>query len=108
MRQCDESETKMRAALTQRGKPVAFESRALTPTEEGYAQIKKECLAIVLELKSFIRIPMEERKKKVAVQSYHKPLENIHRRPLLSVPKRLQRMLLRLQKYDISVIYVPG
>lgn len=41
------------------------------------------------------------------MQSDHKPLENIHRKPLLSAPKRLQRMLLRLQKYDINAIYVP-
>lgn len=46
--------------------------------------------------------------RKVTVQSDHKPLENIHRKPLLSAPKRLQRMLLRPQKYDINVIYVPG
>lgn len=44
----------------------------------------------------------------MTVQSDHKPLENIHRKPLLSAPKRLQRMLLRLQKYDINLIYVPG
>lgn len=30
------------------------------------------------------------------------------RKPLVSAPKRLQRMLLRLQKYSIDVIYVPG
>ena len=46
--------------------------------------------------------------RKVTVQSDHKPLENIVRKPLLSAPKRLQRMLLRLQKYDIDVTYVPG
>ena len=31
------------------------------------------------------------------VQTDHKPLENIFRKPLLSSPKRLQRMLLHLQ-----------
>lgn len=43
----------------------------------------------------------------MTVQSDHKLLENIHRKRLLSAPKRLQRMLLRLQKYDIIVTYVP-
>lgn len=103
--QCDASETGLEAALTQRGKPVAFGSRALAPTERGYAQIEKECLAIVFGMEKFHHYTYG---RKVTVQSDHKPLENIHRKPLLSAPKRLQRMLLRPQKYDINVIYVPG
>ena len=103
--QCDASETGLGAALTQRGKPVAFASRALTPTERGYAQIEKECLAIVFGMEKFHQYTYG---RKVTVQSDHKPLENIVRKPLLSAPKRLQRMLLRLQKYNIKVIYVPG
>lgn len=46
--------------------------------------------------------------RKVNVHSDHKPLENIVRKPLLNTPKRLQRMLLRLQRYDIEVKYIPG
>ena len=103
--QCDASETGLGAALTQRGKPVAFGSRALTPTERGYAQIEKECLAIVFGMEKFHQYTYG---RQVTVQSDHKPLESIHRKPLLSAPKRLQRMLLRLQKYDICVTYVPG
>lgn len=51
--QCDASDTGLGAALTQSRKPVAFGSRALTPTERGYAQIEKECLAIVFLMKKF-------------------------------------------------------
>ena len=46
MVQCDALDTGLGAALVQRGKPVAFASRALTQTEKGYAQIEKEFLAI--------------------------------------------------------------
>lgn len=98
--QCDASETGLGAALMQSGKPVAFGSRTLTPTERGIAQIEKECLAIVFGMEKFHQYTYG---RQVTVQSDHKPLE-----PLLSAPKRLQRMLLRLQKYDINVIYVPG
>lgn len=42
------------------------------------------------------------------VKSDHKPLEVIVRKPLLSAPKRLQCILLRLQRYDFDVIYIPG
>lgn len=103
--QCDASETGLGAALTQAGEPVAFASRALTQTEKGYAQIEKECLAIVFGTEKFHQYTYG---RKVTVQSDHKPLENIVRKPLLSAPKRLQRMLLRLQSYEIDVTYVPG
>ena len=38
----------------------------------------------------------------------HKPLESIVRKSLLSSRKRLQRMLLSLQKYDLEVDYKRG
>ena len=37
--------------------------------------------------------------------SYHKPLEVVFRKPLVTAPKRLQRMLLRLQRYSLDVTY---
>ncbi|KAI8511980.1 hypothetical protein Bbelb_110800 [Branchiostoma belcheri] len=37
-----------------------------------------------------------------------KPLEPITRKPRSSAPARLQRMLLRLQKYDLLVQHRPG
>ena len=40
--------------------------------------------------------------------SDHKPLESIMKKALASAPKRLQGMMMRLQKYDINLIYVPG
>ena len=42
------------------------------------------------------------------VQSDHKPLEVIFKRPLVTAPKRLQRMLLLLQRYSLKVTYVRG
>ncbi len=103
--QCDASETGLRATLLQGGEPVAFGSRALSLTERGNAQIEKECLAIVCGMERFHQYTYE---RKVIVQSDHKPLENIVRKPLLHAPKRLQRMLMRLQKYDFDITYVPG
>lgn len=103
--QCDASETGLGAALTQGGKPVAYASRALSMTERGYAQIEKECLAIVFGMEKFHQYTYG---RPVRVQSDHKPLENIIKKPLIQAPKRLQRMLLRLQKYDLNITYVPG
>ncbi|KAK5853431.1 hypothetical protein PBY51_007214 [Eleginops maclovinus] len=103
--QCDASDTGLGAALIQRGKPIAFASRALTQTEKGYAQIEKEFLAMIFSLEKFHQYTYG---RKVTVQSDHKPLENIVRKPLLSAPKRLQRMMMRIQKYDVDVVYLPG
>ena len=42
------------------------------------------------------------------VETDHKPLEMIHKKSLASTPPRLQRELLRLQHYDVSIKYRPG
>ncbi|XP_051782584.1 uncharacterized protein K02A2.6-like [Erpetoichthys calabaricus] len=103
--QCDASETGLGAALLQSGEPVAFGSHALSLTEWGYAQIEKECLAIVYGMEKFHQYTYG---RKVIIQFDHKPLESIVKKPLLHAPKRLQRMLKRLQKYDFIITYVPG
>ena len=42
------------------------------------------------------------------VESYHKPLEMICLKNLISAPVCLQRMLLWLQQYDMVIMYWPG
>ena len=46
--------------------------------------------------------------KKTTVESDHKPLETIVKKELVNAPKRLQRMMLQLQKYDFEVVYKRG
>jgi hypothetical protein len=46
--------------------------------------------------------------KTVTVYNEHKPLETIFQKPLLSAPMRLQRMLMQLQWYDLTVKYKQG
>ena len=104
--QCDASQHGLGAVLLQGGQPVAYASRALTPTEENYAQIEKELLAIVFACEKFDAYIYG--RDSVRVQTDHKPLESIFRKELCVAPKRLQRMLLRLQKYDLDVTYLKG
>ena len=42
------------------------------------------------------------------VETDHKSLESILKKSNLSAPKRLQRMMFRLQKYDLNVTYKKG
>ena len=46
--------------------------------------------------------------KHFLVESDHKPLEMIHLKNLSAAPARLQRMLLRIQPYDLTIRYLPG
>lgn len=92
--QADASKDGLGACLLQEGHPIAYTSRALIETKKNYAQIEKELLAIVFSVKKFHQYVYGVR---VSVQSDHKPLENILRKPLGTAPSRLQRMLLQLQ-----------
>ena len=103
--QCDASDKGLGAALLQQGQPVAFASRALTDTETRYAQIEKEMLSVVFTLHKFDQYACGRR---VTVENDHKPLEAIARKPLHDAPKRIQGMLLNIQKYDTVFSYKPG
>ena len=46
--------------------------------------------------------------RQVLVESYHKPLQAIFKKPLMDGPRRLQRMLLRLQRYTLALTFKPG
>ena len=104
--QCDASQRGIGAALIQEGHPIAFTSRSMTPTEERYAQIEKEMLAVLVACEKFDNfiygLPH------IIVHSDHKPLEAILKKSINDAPRRLQRMLLRLQKYNVEIQYRPG
>ena len=103
--QCDASEKGLGAALLQNGLPIWYASRALTDVETRYAQIEKELLAIVFALERFHQYTFA---RHVIVSSDHKPLESILKKPLFKAPHRLQGMLMRMQRYQVTVVYKPG
>ena len=90
--------------MLQEGTPVAYVSRALTGAETRYAQIEKEWLAVVF---GFERFNQDTYARHVEVETDHKPLEAIVKKSLSMAPPRLQRMLLRLQRYDFTAKYKP-
>ena len=86
--------------MLQNGQPIGFASRSMTSAEKRYAQIEKECLAIVFSCEKFVQYVYG---RIVTVHTDHKPLETISKEPLCSAPKRLKRKLLRLQKFTLVV-----
>ena len=104
--QCAPSQTGLGAALLQKGQPVTYASRALTPAETTYTQIEKELLSTVFACDRFRTYVYSC--KEVNIEKDHKPLEPIFTKPLASAPKHLQRMLLHLQQYNLTVRYKKG
>ncbi|GFS26773.1 transposon Ty3-I Gag-Pol polyprotein [Elysia marginata] len=103
--QVDASMKALGASLIQEGKPVAFACKALTDEETRYANIERELLAVVYGCERFHTYLCVQA---FTVESDHKPLKSIHLKHLKAASPRLQRMLLRLQPYDLTIEYKPG
>jgi len=103
--QTDASQSGLGSCLLQQGRPVAYASRALTSAEQNYSQIEKETLAICFACTKFHQYIYG---KTVTVHTDHKPLEIIMKKPIAKAAPRLQRMMLQLQRYQLSVTFVPG
>ncbi|XP_058827893.1 uncharacterized protein K02A2.6-like [Topomyia yanbarensis] len=85
---------------------IGYASRTLTPTERNYAQIEKELLAILFACTRFDQLIVGN--PKTVIKTDHKPLISLFQKPLLSAPRRLQHMLLNLQRYRLSIEFVSG
>lgn len=101
----DSSQSGLGAVLLQKELPIEYASRALTETQKNWAQIEKELFAIVFGCERFHQYVYG---RTVEVESDHKPLESILKKPIVNAPPRIQRLMLRLQKYDINVVHKPG
>ena len=86
-------------------KLISYSSRSLTPTEQRYSQIERECLAIVYAC--------EHNKlylfgHNFDVFSDHKPIVNTLNNPNATVPLRIERMTLRLQGFSFNLYHIKG
>lgn len=102
---CDASQFGLGAACLQEDAPVAYASRTLTQTEVHYAQIEKELLAVVFACTKFNDYIYG---KQIQIETDHQPLVTILNKPIYTAPARLQRMMLRLQKYNFTITYKKG
>lgn len=103
--QSDASLKGIGCVLTQEGKPVCYASRSLTETESRYSNIERELLAACWSLEKLNHYVFG---KKVVIETDHKPLESIWKKSISSAPPRLQRLLLKMAKYNVKIRYIQG
>ena len=103
--QSDASMKGLGCVLLQDGRPVYYASRSLNDAETRYSNIERELLAACWSLEKLNHFIYG---KNVRLETDHKPLESIWRKSISSASPRLQRLLLRMAKYDVDVKYIPG
>ena len=103
--QVDASQVGLGAALLEDSKVTACASKSLTPAETRYANFEHEVLAVVFGCLKFHHYLYG---RSFVYNNDHQPLENIHLKHLSDALPRLQRLLLKLQPYDITIKYLPG
>ena len=87
----DASSKGLGSVLLQEGQPLAYASRALTKSQQNYAQIEKETLAIIFGCRKFHQYVYG---REVIVESDQKPLQAIFSKPLFKSPLSLQNYYL--------------
>ena len=83
---------------------IAYDSRGLSRSEQNYAMIEKEQLGVVFGCERF---NSNVYGRSITVETDHKPLIAINNRPLCDTSPKLKRMMLRIQKYNMEMIYTP-
>ena len=87
---------------TRKGPANHFASKSLTDAETRYANIERELLAIVFACQHFSTYLLG---RSFIAESDHKPLEMIAMKNLVNAPPCLQRILLELQRYNVTIKY---
>ena len=88
----------------ERTSPLPLPARASRMQRPGMPT-ERELLAIVFACQWFSTYLLG---RSFVAESNHKPLEMIAMKNLANAPPRLQRMLLELQRYDVTIKYRPG
>ena len=86
-------------------RPVAYASRAMSPTEQRYAQIEKEALGITWATERFADYLIG---LKFHIETDHKPLVPLFStKNLDELPARVQRFRMRMMRFSYSISHVP-
>ena len=85
--------------------PIAYGSKTLTAAETRYANIERELLGVVGALEKFHYFTFGW---PVVILTDHKPLIAISKKALVNAPPRLQRLLLRMNNYNVALQWILG
>lgn len=103
--QTDASSKGVGAVLLQEGRPITYVSRALTSTEQNYSNIERELLSVVFGLERLHNFIFGGQ---ITLQTDHKPLIGILQKCVADISPRLQRLMLRVHRYDVCLQYLQG
>ena len=84
--------------------PVHYGARSLTKAEKSYAPIEREALGILYGATKFHQYIFG---KSFLMETDHRPLVSIFEGYLNAAPARIQCIMLKLQKYDFKITWVP-
>ena len=101
----DASPVGLGAILSQENRAIAYASRSLSEVEQRYSQTEREALAIKWACTHF-RLYIYG--KPVRIITDHKPLEAMWKNRKSRPPPRIERWMINLQEYNITVVYSPG
>ena len=101
--QVDASSIGVSAALMQQWKIISYHFKALTPTQQQYSNIERDCYGLVNGIEHFHHYIFG---CEFTVQTDHQPLVNLTSKALREVSPCLQHLLLKVTQYRLNTIYV--
>ncbi|UYV64196.1 PTPN23 [Cordylochernes scorpioides] len=101
----DASQHAIGAVLLQEDRPIAYASSALNDAQRHYPQIEKEALAIKFGCKKFHTYIYG---KSLLIETDHRPLESIYKKPMDKMPPRLQKIFMEINQYGPNIKYKSG
>ena len=84
------------ACLIQNGKVVCYASRALTKTEQNYQNLEREALGIIWGMEKLHYFLYS---KEFTLETDQKPLVSIHKKHMVDISPRVQRLIVRSFPY---------
>ncbi|KAJ8885095.1 hypothetical protein PR048_011291 [Dryococelus australis] len=96
----------MASVLLQENHSVFYASKALTKTQQNYSQIEIEAFAMLPACKKFHEYIWGN--QEVTIETDHKPLEAIFKKPLHDSPARLHKIQFEILPYNPTIGYKKG